>query len=235
MMVISTLLIAAGGYIINDYYDQKIDMINRPKEVVVGTKLRRRLAIASHFLLSIVGITLGFFVKLEIGIIHMLSSFFLWYYSNSLRRIPVIGNLVIAVMAGLALIIVPVYLGRNEPMVFAYAVFAATIILIREVIKDMEDVKGDSTFGAQSIPVVWGIRGAKTFIYIVIAAGTIALISFLFLVKSWNVRYYFMALSPFFLWFCYRLALADKQRDYGWLIGFTNLIIFTGLISMLII
>ncbi len=234
-MVTSTLAIAAGGYIINDYYDQKIDMINRPKEVVVGTRLRRRLAMAAHLALTLGGIVLGFYLKMSLGIVHLLSGFLLWYYSNSLRRIPVVGNLVIAALSGLSLLVVLIYLDRNDPLVFAYSIFAATIILIREVIKDMEDVKGDATFGAQSIPLVWGIRGAKVFIYIVIAGGSFALISFLILVNSWPVRYYFLALFPIFVWFSFRLFKADKQRDYSRLIDFTNLIIFTGLISMLII
>jgi 4-hydroxybenzoate polyprenyltransferase len=235
MLVVSTVLIAAGGYIINDYYDQKIDMINRPDKVVVGTMFRRRLAMAAHMFLSLLGIGLGFYIKVEIGLIHLFSTFALWYYSNSLRRLPVIGNLIIAFMGGLALLLVPVFLGRNEPVVYAYAIFAMSIILIREIIKDIEDVKGDSTFGCQSIPVVWGIRGAKFFIYLVMLASSFFLISFLIIIDNWLVRYYFIALLPLFVWFIYKLALADRQSEFEGLRSFTNLIIFSGLISMLII
>ncbi|MEP0366625.1 MAG: geranylgeranylglycerol-phosphate geranylgeranyltransferase [Cyclobacteriaceae bacterium] len=235
MMVVSTLLIAAGGYIINDYYDQKIDMINRPDKVVVGTLFRRRLAMAAHFLLSILGIVLGFYIKLEIGLIHIFSTFCLWYYSNSLRRLPLVGNLIIAFMAGLALLLVPVFLGRNEPVVYIYAIFAMSIILIREVVKDIEDVKGDATFGCQSIPVVWGIRGAKVFIYIVILGGSLFLLSFLVVIDNWHVRYYFLSLLPLFGWFVFKLAVADRKSEFEGLRSFTNLIILTGLISMLII
>lgn len=235
LLVTSTLMIAAAGYIINDYYDQKIDMINRPDKVIIGTLFRRRLAMASHVALSMTGIFLGFFIKIEIGVIHIFSTFSLWYYSNSLRRLPIIGNLIVAFMSGLSLLMVPVYLGKNEPLVYIYGIFAMTIILIREVIKDIEDVKGDATFGCQSVPVVWGIRGAKVFIYFIIIGGGLFLISFLVLIKNWHVRYYFMALLPIFIWFVYKLAKADRKIEYEELRSFTNLIIFTGLLSMLFI
>jgi 4-hydroxybenzoate polyprenyltransferase len=235
LLVASTLMIAAGGYIINDYYDQKIDMINRPDKVIVGTLFRRRLAMAAHFALSLTGITLGFYIKIEIGVIHLFSTFSLWYYSNSLRRLPIIGNLIVAFMSGLTLLLVPVYLGKNEPIVYVYAIFAMTIILIREVIKDIEDVKGDATFGCQSVPVIWGIRGAKILIYLIILGGIFFLISFLILINNWIVRYYFIGLLPIFIWFVYKLANADRKIEYEELRSFTNLIIFTGLISMLFI
>lgn len=235
MMVVSTLLIAAGGYIINDYFDQKIDMVNRPEKVVVGTLFRRRLAMVAHLILTLLGIGLGFYIKPAVGIVHLFSSFSLWHYSNSLRRLPIIGNLTIAFMAGLSLLLIPVYLGRNEMLVYIYAVLAMAIVLIREVIKDIEDVKGDATFGCQSIPVVWGVRGAKVFIYIVIFGGTSFLLTFLVLIKNPIVQYYFLFLMPLFGYFILKLARADRQKEYNQLTYFTNLIIFTGLISMFFI
>ncbi len=234
-MVASTLCIAAGGYIINDYYDQKIDMINRPDKVVVGTLFRRRLAMVAHLLLTVAGIAIGFYVKPAVGIVHLFSSFSLWHYSNSLRRLPIIGNVTVALMAGLALLLIPVFLGRNEVLVYIYSIFAMGIVLIREVVKDIEDVKGDATFGCQSIPVVWGIRGAKFFIYLVILGSGGFLVTFLVLIRNPLVLYYFMALMPLFGWFVYKLSRADRQKEYRQLTYFTNLIIFTGLISMFFI
>jgi len=234
-LVVSTVMIAAGGYIINDYYDQKIDMINRPKEVVVGTKFGRRMAMLSHFLLSVTGIGIGFYLSAKIGVIHLFSAFFLWYYSNYLRRITLIGNIVIAFLTGLTLLIVIVYLQRNEVLVYVYSLFAMAIVLIREVIKDIEDVKGDSTFGVESLPVIFGIRGAKIFIYLLSIGSSGLLLSFLITVDNWLVRFYFAALAPVFIWFIYKLIMADRQREYKHLVRVTNLIIFSGLISMIFI
>ncbi|REE01701.1 geranylgeranylglycerol-phosphate geranylgeranyltransferase [Marinoscillum furvescens] len=234
LMVASTVMIAAGGYIINDYYDQKIDMINRPERVVVGTLFRRRLAMLAHFVLSVSGIALGFFLDVRVGAIHVLSVFSLWYYSNFLRRLPLLGNLIIAFLTGLTLLVVAVYLKNNAILIYVYAAFAMAIVLIREVIKDIEDVKGDAAFGCQSIPVIFGVRGAKFFIYLVCLGSAGLLVSYLVAVQNWWVRYFFIALGPVFLWFIYRLIKADRQRDYAWLIRFTNVIIFSGLVSMIL-
>lgn len=235
MMSVSTVMIAAAGYIINDYYDQKIDMVNRPDKVVVGTMFRRRLAMLAHLVLTFGAIGIGFYLNIKVGVVHIISSFFLWYYSNQLRRITLIGNLVIAFLTGLTLLMVCVYLGRNEILVYIYSLFAMAITLIREVLKDIEDVKGDSAFGCESIPVIFGIRGAKLFIYLVIGGSGAFLLSFLITIDNWLVRYYFMALLPIFLWFIYKLIYADRQKDYQSLIRFTNLIILSGLISMILL
>ena len=235
MMVVSTVMIAAGGYIINDYYDQKIDMVNRPDKVVIGVLMRRRLALLAHFVLTVGAIALGFYLNPKIGVVHIFSSFFLWYYSNQLRRITIIGNVVIAFLTGLTLLMVCIYLARNEVLVYIYASFAMAITLIREVLKDMEDVKGDSKFGIESLPVIFGIRGAKAFIYLAIGISGAFLISFLITIDIWLVRYYFMALLPIFIWFIYKLIYADRQKDYQSLIRFTDLIIISGLISMILL
>lgn len=235
MMVVSTVMIAAGGYIINDYYDQKIDMINRPDKVVVGTMFRRRLAMLAHLTLTIGAITIGFYLSIKVGVVHIISSFLLWYYSNQLRRITLLGNLVIAFLTGLTLLMVCVYLQRNEILVYIYSLFAMAITLIREVLKDIEDVKGETAFGCESLPAIFGIRGAKIFIYLVAAVSTGFLISFLIAIDNWLVRYYFIALFPVFCWFIYQLITADRQREYQSLIRFTNIIILSGLISMIFV
>ncbi len=235
LLVLSTTFIAAGGYIINDYYDQKIDMINRPNRVIVGTIFRRRLAMLSHVILTLSGISLGFYLSIQIGAVHLLSSFLLWYYSNFLRRITLIGNLVVSGLTGLTLLIVAVYFQSNEIVLYAYALFSMAIVLIREVIKDIEDVKGDAAFGCESIPVIFGIRGAKAFIYLVCIGSGALLISFLITIDNWLVRYFFIGLIPVFVWFIYRLIIADQKRDYKLLIRFTNVIIISGLVSMILI
>ncbi|MBR07322.1 MAG: hypothetical protein CMP48_06500, partial [Rickettsiales bacterium] len=98
-----------------------------------------------------------------------------------------------------------------------------------------EDVKGDSKFGIESLPVIFGIRGAKAFIYLAIGISGAFLISFLITIDIWLVRYYFVGLLPIFLWFIYKLIYADRQKDYQRLIRFTNFIILSGLISMILL
>ena len=97
----STILIAAAGYIINDYYDVKIDLINKPERVVIGKEVNRRFALLFHSLLSLTGVALGFILNWKIGAINFMSAFLLWWYSNDLKRQPFIGNFVVALLTGL--------------------------------------------------------------------------------------------------------------------------------------
>ncbi|XOV92310.1 MAG: geranylgeranylglycerol-phosphate geranylgeranyltransferase [Bacteroidota bacterium] len=232
LLIASTLMIAAGGFIINDYYDQKIDMINRPEKVIVGTKFRRRLAMLSHLFLSITGIAIGFWLDVRIGAVHILSAFGLWYYSNHLRRLPIIGNITISFITSLTLLIVAVFFRSHEPLVYIYSLFAFFTVFVREIIKDIEDVKGEAAAGCQTIPVVWGIRGAKFFIYMIIIAGGFLLLTFILTTESRLVQYYFILLVPVFAWFIYKLAISDRQQHYVHLRMITNLIILSGLLSM---
>ena len=229
MLVISTMMIAAGGYIINDYYDQKIDMVNRPEKVVIGVDVRRRPALLAHGVSSIAGILLGLWVSLSVGLVHIFSASLLWYYSNYLRRLPLVGNMAISLLSGLSILIVLVYYRSIHQIAFIYAFFAFLMVLIREVLKDIEDVRGDSAFGVVTVPVIWGIRGAKVIIYLVVLSGSALLVYFLIIQHNQILRFYFLGLSPLFLWFLYSLARADTQKEYHRLHLFCDTIVFSGL------
>lgn len=233
MLVISTMMIAAGGYIINDYYDQKIDMVNRPEKVVIGVDVRRRPALLAHGVSSIAGILLGLWVSLSVGLVHIFSASLLWYYSNYLRRLPLVGNMAISLLSGLSILIVLVYYRSIHQIAFIYAFFAFLMVLIREVLKDIEDVRGDSAFGVVTVPVIWGIRGAKVIIYLVVLSGSALLVYFLIIQHNQILRFYFLGLSPLFLWFLYSLARADTQKEYHRLHLFCDTIVFSGLFSIL--
>ncbi len=232
LVVISTSMIAAAGYLINDYYDLKIDMVNRPQKVVVGTEISRRPALLSHTLTNVVAVAIGFWADMWVGLVHIFSSFLLWYYSNYLRRLPLIGNVSIGVLTAMTFLILLIYYRTDEPIVFFYAAFGFLMVVIREIVKDIQDVKGEAAFGCVTVPVIWGIRGAKTLIVSIIIAGSILLVNFLLIQANWLLRVYFLLLAPFFLWFLYRLMRADTQKEYQTLNKFCSYIIFTGLVSI---
>lgn len=165
LLVASTLLIAAAGYIINDYYDVKIDYINKPHRVIVGKQIPRRYALLYHTVFSVLGILIGVYLSLWIGAVNLFCAVLLWWYSNHLKRLPFVGNLAIGLLTGLAVAVVSLLYWQPGALVPAYAVFALFMTVIREVIKDIEDVRGDDTYGCQTLPIVWGIRRTKIVVY----------------------------------------------------------------------
>lgn len=232
LLSVSTIAIAAGGYIINDYYDVKIDYINKPNRVVIGKSITRRYAILFHVLLSTIGIALGIYLSLGIGIVNAASVFLLWLYSNNLKRLPFIGNVTVAFLTGLAVIVVDLFYRTNNSLVVIYALFAFFITLVREVIKDMEDLKGDNSFGCKTLPIIWGIRKTKLLLYVILVtfAGIVVILNQLF--RALPFKYHLVFLFVPLLWLLYRLIRADMKKDFTRLSIFCKVIMMLGILSM---
>jgi 4-hydroxybenzoate polyprenyltransferase len=232
LLAFSTVTIAAGGYVINDYYDVKIDYINKPDRVVIGKSITRRYAILFHVVLSSIGILLGVYLSWRIGAINVLSVFLLWLYSNNLKRLPFIGNLTVAFLTGLAVYIVDIFYRTNNSLVIIYALFAFFMTLIREVIKDMEDLKGDNTFGCKTLPIIWGIRKTKLLIYVIVIVFAAIVVLLNQLYRALPFKYHLIFLFIPLLWFIFRLIRADMKKDFKRLSIFCKVIMMLGILSM---
>ena len=228
---VSTVMIAAGGYLINDYYDVKIDYVNHPETVIVGNTLSRRMALFLHTGLSVSGVALGMLVSLYVGAINFFSAFFLWLYSNQLKRLPFIGNFTIGILTSVSVALIAFPFPQGRDLIFVYAFFAGFFSMVREIIKDLQDEKGDAEFGAKTLPVVFGQRRTKVVLYVLALSF---LTSFLMLsrifIASWLPIGIIMAtLTAVLLW---RVYAADTKKDFGWLSNYCKLILLLGLFSM---
>ncbi len=206
LLSLSTVVIAAAGYIINDYFDVKTDKINRPSSVVIDKGIKRRVAMAAHLVLNCVGVALGIYVAIvagnyKLGIIHVLSAGLLWNYSTIFKKQLIIGNVIVSVLTALVPLIVLFYespsiinyckitwpdnLGEINQLykfickyIFAFSGFAFLTSMIREIIKDMEDFQGDKETGCNTIPIAWGMRAAKA-IVVGLISNTLILLFFI--------------------------------------------------------
>jgi 4-hydroxybenzoate polyprenyltransferase len=178
LFVLSFILMAAGGYVINDYYDVKIDELNKPDKLIIGRIITHAVALKIYWLLSITGFLLGCFISFY-SHVSWLSSVFLfyfiglWYYSYKLKYKFLVGNLIVAfsiALVPLAAGIIedyPLLLSRNDNASFILywllgtSFFAFLSTLIREIVKDIEDMQGDASAGCRTVPIVMGEKGAK--------------------------------------------------------------------------
>lgn len=209
----SILLIAAGGNVINDYFDRKTDYINRPNKVLVVFKVKRRTVILFHWILSIFGIIAGFFAayyagSIFYGLFFILMVLLLWKYSTILKKTVFWGNFTVALLVATA----PALVGATEylaaknfaleigdvqlraikvsaALLFGYAVFAFAYNFIREIVKDNEDFKGDSKTGVKSMAVLVGRRKAN------ILVAVLVLITAAAVAVSWH---FYISELPFF-------------------------------------
>ncbi|MBT1706681.1 geranylgeranylglycerol-phosphate geranylgeranyltransferase [Fulvivirgaceae bacterium PWU5] len=232
ILATSTVLIAAAGYIINDYYDVKIDYINKPGRVVIGKSITRRYAILFHVVLSSAGVLLGLLLSWKIGAVNLVTVFLLWLYSNNLKRLPFIGNFVVAFLTGLSIFIVDLYYHTGSALIIIYASFAFFMTLVREIIKDMEDLKGDVTFGCKTLPIMLGLRRTKFVIYLILFlfSATVVILNYFYQVLP--LQYYAIFLFVPLLWLLYRLIRADTIRDFARLSAFCKVIMLMGILSM---
>jgi 4-hydroxybenzoate polyprenyltransferase len=231
----STMIIAAAGYIINDYYDVKIDLINKPERVVVGKKITRRYALLFHTFLSVTGIALGLLLSWRIAAINFLSAFLLWLYSNQLKRQPLIGNLVVAALTGLSVLLLEVLYKNNSSLIVIYSLFAFFITLVREIVKDMEDLKGDNTFGCKTLPIIWGIRKTKIFLYILLAIFSIVVLLVNHFYSRLPIIYFLLCLFGPVGWLVVRLIRADTIKEFYQLSQLCKVIMLLGIASMVFI
>jgi 4-hydroxybenzoate polyprenyltransferase len=235
LLSFSTVLIAAGGYVINDYYDVKIDFINNPNRVVVGKTIHRRFVILFHIALSVAGVFVGWLVSWQLAVVNFISVMVLWFYSSLFKRLPFIGNFTVAILTGFSIAIILLIHNHQAALVLVYATFAFFMTLVREIIKDMEDLKGDNTYGCKTLPILWGIKKTKMALYGIVALFSVMVVVINYHYVKLQMIYFVMLLFVPLAWLVFQLNRADTKRDFGWLSSFCKVIMLLGILSMTII
>jgi 4-hydroxybenzoate polyprenyltransferase len=254
-IVIASVSIAAAGYIINDYFDLNIDQINKPQKNVFAKIIHRRWAIIWHFLLSLFGIFATLMAtgleKWYLTLANVFCVALLWLYSTSFKRQLLIGNVVISVLTAWAVLILffdftsprDAIMGNSPATIkffrvsFLYAGFAFIGSLIREAIKDMQDMEGDAKYGCRTLPIVAGIRTTKIYITIwtvVLLAALLILQLYILQFQWWYAIVYsiFLVIAPL-VYLLAKLRWAVTVVDFARLSSLSKLILFTGILSMI--
>lgn len=233
LITLSTVLIAASGYIINDYFDIKIDLVNKPREVIIGREITRREAILFHQVLNFLGALIGFMVSLKVFIVNVLAITLLWIYASAFKKKAFIGNVVVAGLTGASLVVMAVFYPKNDLLINIYAVFAFGISLIREIVKDIEDIRGDYKYGANTLPIRWGIRKTKVFLFVISFSFVAVVISMGMALGNQRLQWTFLSLGIPFMWFLYLLYKADRKTHFTRLSLLSKLLMFLGILSMI--
>ncbi|GAA4753892.1 geranylgeranylglycerol-phosphate geranylgeranyltransferase [Flavisolibacter ginsenosidimutans] len=255
LLMLASVFIAAAGYIINDYFDVNIDRINKPEKNVVDRAIHRRWAIIWHLVLSLAGLVLTacavrlhywYLIVANLGCVALL-----WFYSTSFKRQLLVGNLVISLLTAWTILVFFFAFSNpshafNTPdplsvkffrLAFLYAGFAFVISLVREAIKDMEDLEGDARYGCKTLPVVAGIRTTKTYtaVWLVVLVATLTVLQFYVLQFGWwpSVVYAFLRVILPLLLTLKKLRSATSKEDYAALSKQTKNIMLSGILSMI--
>lgn len=189
---ISAMLVAASGNIINDYYDYKIDKINKPYRPIPSGRINRKESLIIYIQFIITSIIISSLVSIAALLLVIVTIALLFFYSLYFKRIPLIGNLAVSVSTGLAFIFGGIIVGNINAAIIP-AGFAFLINLIREVVKDIEDMDGDKKNEIHTFPIIYGLKSTKTFLtFLSIILFISTLIPFVF--SIYKIEYYLIIL-----------------------------------------
>jgi 4-hydroxybenzoate polyprenyltransferase len=259
ILVAATVCITAGGYVINDYFDIRTDLINKGK-VIVGTGISRRKAMMWHLIFNIAGVAAGFYISSRagyfwMGTLFLLVSGLLYFYSASYKRQFLIGNMIVAVLTAMVPLLVIFYewpaLYRFYAVnathlpsftvlfywVGGFALFAFLTTISREIIKDIEDFEGDMAYGRNTLPVVTGIPASKIIaVSLVILTIAMLFIVWYFYVHDWiTLSYMSVAIVLPLLFVIYQLITGKNKKKIHSASNLMKLAMLTGIVYSLVV
>ena len=256
LLMSSSVTIAAAGYIINDYFDLNIDLINKPDKLVVAKIISRRWVIFWHLFFSAAGIVIGFYIDWKtnvrfLGVANFACVALLFIYSISLKKKLLAGNIVISALTAWVILVIgwcetsnllrPNLIGNFTEKItrisFLYAGFAFVISLIREVVKDMEDMEGDRRYGCNTMPIALGINATKVFlaVWLVVLTSALLIVQFYVLVFKWwwSATYCILMIIIPLIYIFKMLFSVNKSKEYHRLSSLIKVVMFTGILSMI--
>lgn len=259
-LVMATVLITAAGYVINDYFDTKTDLLNRPETVILGRKLNRRWAILLHIIFNTIGIGLGAYISFYIGLpiltlVFIMITGILWFYSTTYKRQFLIGNVIVALLTALVPLMVLLFeipLLRKEYgllmlelkanfnyiilWVAAFSFYAFILTFIREIIKDIEDFEGDRAYGHNTLPIVLGVTSSKIIIisFILLTQFSLIYVYFRFLKDTFTLLYFSLFLIIPLLILFFKIFVAKEKTDYHFASNLSKAIMLAGILYALV-
>ena len=261
VLMLATVFLSAGGYVINDYFDRKIDSVNDPEDVVVGHSISLQHTMAIHMVLTVLGILLGFFVSFRVhyfylGVLFLLGAGILWFYSTTYKRQLLIGNLIVAFLTGCVPLLVLLF---ELPLLYArfgellmtgdfsisylvmwvggFSGFAFLLTLAREIIKDAEDIKGDTSYGRRTLPAVAGTGVSKVVVMVLFAISALALILiyFFYLPDPYTLIYILVLLIAPLVATGFLLVKARTAKEFHRVSLLTKCVMVAGLLYILLV
>jgi 4-hydroxybenzoate polyprenyltransferase len=235
ILVLASSLTIASGYIINNFYDAQKDLINRPRKVMIDRLVSQQTKLKVYFAINFIVVIIAGIVSWRASLFFSVYIFIIWFYSHKLKKYPIIGNITASVLAILPFFAILLYYKNFYHVIFAHAVFLYLLILIRELIKDLENIEGDLVANYKTIPVLFGEKIAKNIISVLTISTVIPVY---YLVDVFNVGYmdiYFYVSLLVLLFFLIKLGKSKTKPEYLKLHFLLKFIIVAGVFCIVLI
>ena len=237
MLVLASSSAIASGYIINSFYDSEKDFINRPRKTMLDRLVSQRTKLSTYFVLNFLSVVFASYVSFKSVLFFSIYIFFLWFYSHKLKRYPFFGNITAAILAVIPFFAIFVHYGNFDIVIFVHATFLFLLIAMRELVKDLENLKGDLTHGYNTIPVVYGEQTSK---WMLTALSVLTLVPIMLLITKFKqdigyMDYYFYASILGLIVFLGVLWYSRVKVHYVILHNILKLAIVIGVFSIVLI
>ncbi|WP_290699639.1 geranylgeranylglycerol-phosphate geranylgeranyltransferase [Lacinutrix sp.] len=235
MLVLASAAIIAAGYIINNFYDSEKDLINRPNKSMLDKLVSQNTKLSFYFVLNFSAIVMASYVSFNPVLFFSAYIFGIWFYSHKLKKRPIVGNIVSALLTIAPFFAIFIYYKNFDTVVFVHASFLFLIIAIRELTKDLENMKGDLALNYRTIPVVYGEKVSKNMMTILVVLTLIPLYLLINVFEIGKMNYYFYAAVILLVIFLFLLWKSSTKTHYVLLHNILKIIVVAGVFSILLI
>lgn len=235
VIVLASAGVIAAGYIINNFYDREKDLINRPQKTMLDRLVSQRTKLTGYFVLNFLSVILASYVSFRAVLFFSLYVFGIWFYSHKLKRKPFLGNFVASILSITPFFAVFIYYKNFDEVIFVHATFLFLMLVMREMVKDLGNLRGDVAQNYKTIPIIYGESTSKKIITLFVLASCIPIY---LLLTTYEVGfmfvYFYVCLGLLFL-FLIALWKSDGRTHYVWLHNILKMIIVSGVFSIILI
>ena len=235
MLVLASSVTIAGGYIINNFYDSEKDLINRPQKSMLDRLVSQNTKLVFYFVLNFLAVIMASYVSFKAVMFFSLYIFGIWFYSHKLKKLPLIGNITSAVLTITPFFAVFIYYKNFETVIFVHALFLFLILSMRELTKDLENIKGDMAHNYKTMPVVYGEKASKIMLTVLVFLTLIPAYLLTFNYQIGRMNYFFYASVILLFFFLLMLWKSNKKSQYLVLHNILKFIIVAGVFSIVLI
>ena len=235
VLVISTVGAIASGYIINNFYDLEKDLINRPQKSILDHLISQKTKLSLYFVINILALLFSSLISLRAGLFFAGYMFFIWFYSHKIKKQPVLGNLTSALLSITPFFAILLYFKNYNLLIFVFGFYLFLILAIRELAKDLENIKGDLTLNYKTVPVVYGEKATKLMMSILIALNCLVSVLLVFYFELRLMYSFFIGSTVYLILLLFMIWNAQRHQDYNRIHNFLKLLILAGVFSILLL
>ena len=235
IIVFCTVGAIASGYIVNNFYDQEKDLINRPQKLMIDRIVSQKTKLWVYFTLNFLVVFLSSFISIRAVAFFLLYIFFIWFYSHKIKKLPLIGNLTSALLSITPFFAILLYFKNYNALIFVFGFYLFLVLAIRELLKSLINIKGDLTLNYKTVPVLYGESYTKKVVSVLISINCLVSFTLIYFFELRKMNIFFIGSSVYLIFIFFLLRKAKDQKDFHLIQNFLKLLIFIGVLSIVLL